>query len=406
MAKVTTQFLPPNWKSGDPIPETNTNIASPIVTINKSQATPPSGIAAVSEIRNNTPSTEFAAFEDAPNPAPNPAPTQGGTGAGKGPNAFASRGPDDSPTVSRSTTQQAVNSAFANQTITPRPNVLDQYASYTYAISWWLLTPDQYNNLVTTGGKAPAPNTGNWTLLIQSGGAPATGRNQFFPVDYYFDDLEIDSILMGKGTGRSNNSMEIRFKIVEPNGITLIQKLYEAVVAAYKNQPGKQIPNYAAAQYCLTIQFYGYDSQGNLVAPATGSNAGGPPAVIKKYYPFVLRNISFRTAANQVEYNIVASPVPYETGTAQARGTIPFAFALAGTTVSQLLQGGPLAATSNTKVEGRQTQPAPNGDADAQEGGFYGSGPDFGPNSKYVAAGGSETQGGAAVGNPNLGRRR
>jgi hypothetical protein len=345
MANVTTQFLPPDWKAGDPIPETNTNIASPIVTINNSQATPADN----GRVLN----------PDSRDDAPTQAPTQGGSGAGKSSNAFASRGPDDNPLVSRSTNQQAVNSAFANQAITPRPNVLDQYASYTYAISWWLLTPEQYNNLGAGGQKAPAPNTGNWTLLIQSGGAPAAGRNQFFPVDYYFDDLEIESFLMGKGTGMSNNGMEIRFKIVEPNGITLIQKLYDAVVSAYKNQSSKQIPNYGSAQYCLTIQFYGYDSQGNLVAPATGSNAGGPPAVIKKYYPFVLHNISFRTVANQVEYNIIGHPVPYETGTAQARGTIPFSFALAGTTVSQLLQGGPLAATTNTKVDGRATQPQP-----------------------------------------------
>ena len=308
---------------------------------------------------------------------PTQAPTSGGTGAGTSSNSANSVRADNNPGASRSTTQQAVNSTFANQTITPRPNVLDRYASYTYAISWWLLTPEQYNNLGAAGSKAPAPNTGSWTLLIQSGGAPAAGRSQFFPIDYYFDDLEIETFLMGKGTGMSNNGMEIRFKIVEPNGLTLIQKLYDAVVSAYKNpapapstsagggptvsanQSSKQIPNYAAAQYCLTIEFYGYDSQGNLVAPATGSNAGGPPTVIKKYYPFLLNNISFRTVANQVEYNIIGYPVPYDTGTAQARGTIPFSFVLAGTTVSQLLQGGPLSATTNTRGDGRQTRSQP-----------------------------------------------
>jgi hypothetical protein len=320
-----------------------------------------------------TPADNFGVLKpDSWDDSPKNAPTSPGAGAGTG-----QQGGDNNPGASRSSNQQAVNSTFANQTITAKPNVLDQYASYTYAISWWLLTPEQYNNLGAAGRKAPAPNTGNWTLLIQSGGAPVAGRSQFFPVDYYFDDLEIDSFLMGKGTGLSNNGMEIRFKIVEPNGITLIQKLYEAVVSAYKNpapavpasggagptvsanQSSKQIPNYGSAQYCLTIQFYGYDSQGNLVAPATGSNAGGPPAVIKKYYPFLLNNISFRTVANQVEYNIIGYPVPYEIGTAQARGTIPFGFALSGTTVSQLLQGGPLAATTNTKVDGRTSQPDP-----------------------------------------------
>jgi len=311
------------------------------------------------------------------------APTSGGVGAGTSSNASDSRGPDNTPPTSRSSTQQAINTAFANQTITPRPNVLDQYASYTYAISWWLLTPEQYNNLGSGRNRAPAPGTGNWTLLVQSGGAPIAGRSQFFPDDFYFDDLEIESFLMGKGTNMSTNAMEIRFKVVEPNGITLIQRLYEAVSFAYKNpsppasrvtdanvgfgptvsanQTSQAVPNYAAAQYCLTIEFYGYDSQGNLVAPATGSSGTGPQAVIKKYYPFLLRNITFRTQANQVEYHVVASPVPYDTGTAQARGTIPFNIALAGTTVSQLLQGGPLPASTNTRSEGRTSKPAPTG---------------------------------------------
>jgi len=302
------------------------------------------------------------------------APTSGGVGAGTSPNAFDSRGPDNTPPTSRGTTQQAINTAFGAQTIAPRPNELDQYASYTYAISWWLLTPEQYNNLGAAGRRAPAPGTGNWTLLIQSGGAPIAGRSQFFPDDFYFDDLEIESFLMGKGTGLSNNAMEIRFKVIEPNGLTLIQRLFDAVSFAYKNpapvasaaagaqvsanQTSGAVPNYGAAQYCLTIEFYGYDSQGNLATPIKGNSGTGAQATIRKYYPFLLHNIAFRTQDNQVEYNVVAHAVPYDTGTGQARGTIPFSFELAGTTVSQLLQGGPLAG-NNRGDDGRQTQPQP-----------------------------------------------
>jgi hypothetical protein len=329
------------------------NLASPTVTTGQNQSTPSAN-----------------ARDDGPTQAP----TSGGVGAGKSSNAFDSRGPDDTPPTSRSSNQQAINTAFAAQTISPRPNELDQYASYTYAISWWLLTPEQYNNLGAAGRRAPAPGTGNWTLLIQSGGAPIAGRSQFFPDDFYFDDLEIESFLMGKGTNMSTNAMEIRFKVVEPNGLTLIQRLFDAVSFAYKNpappasaaaaaqvsanQTSRAVPNYAAAQYCLTIEFYGYDSQGNLSAPIKGNSGTGAQATIRKYYPFLLKNITFRTVANQVEYHVVASPVPYDTGTAQARGTIPFSFQLAGTTVSQLLQGGPLAST-NTREDGRQTQPQP-----------------------------------------------
>ena len=336
------------------------NLASPTVTTSQSQSTPPV----------NT-------RDDGPTQAP----TQGGVGAGTSANASDSRGPDNTPPVSRSTTQQDINTTFASQAIAPRPNVLDQYASYTYAISWWLLTPEQYNNLGSGRNRAPVPNTANWSLLIQSGGAPTAGRNAAFPDDFYFDDLEIETVLAGKGTGMSNNGTSIRFKVVEPNGLTLLERLFQAVSTAYRNPapaagvasgfaaPGdedaqqtpfrQQIPNYAAAQYCLTIEFYGYDSTGNLVAPATGNSGTGPQAVIKKYYPFLLKNITFRTVDNQVEYLVEAVPVPYDTGTGQARGTIPFPFALAGTTVSQLLQGGPLPVSAATNNDERSS-PAPN----------------------------------------------
>ena len=341
------------------------DLASPTLTTGQSQSTP---------------------APNARDDGPQQAPTSGGVGAGTSPNASDSRNPDNTPPPSRSTTQQDINTTFASQAISPRPNVLDQYASYTYAIAWWLLTPEQYNNLGSGRARAPVPNTANWSLLIQSGGAPTAGRNAAFPDDFYFDDLEIETVLPGKGTGLSNSATSIRFKVVEPNGLTLVERLFQAVSRAYSNPspaagvatgfaaPGdedaqqvpfrQQIPNYGAAQYCLTIEFYGYDSQGNLVAPATGNSGTGPQAVIKKYYPFLLKNITFRTVDNQVEYMVEAAPVPYDTGTGQARGTIPFNFGLAGTTVSQLLQGGPLPVSVATNNDERSS-PAPNVGIDA-----------------------------------------
>ena len=357
---LTPQYLDASNRLREIIASPSPDLASPTLTTGQSQSTP------------------------APDPrddGPQQAPTSGGVGAGTSPNASDSRGPDNTPPPSRSTTQQDINTTFASQAITPRPNVLDQYASYTYAIAWWLLTPEQYNNLGSGRARAPVPNTANWSLLIQSGGISTAGRNAAFPDDFYFDDLEIETVLAGKGTGMSNNATSIRFKVVEPNGLTLLERLFQAVSRAYSNpSPAagvatgfaavgdedaqqvpfrQQIPNYGAAQYCLTIEFYGYDSQGNLVAPATGNSGTGPQAVIKKYYPFLLKNITFRTIDNQVEYMVEAIPVPYDTGTGQARGTIPFQFNLAGITVSQLLQGGPLPVSAATN-NGERSSPTPS----------------------------------------------
>ena len=51
--------------------------------------------------------------------------------------------------------------------ITPSPNVLDQFASYTYSLSWYLLTPQQANIMSSTS----KITTNEWSLLMQSGGA-------------------------------------------------------------------------------------------------------------------------------------------------------------------------------------------------------------------------------------------
>ena len=298
------------------------------------------------------------------------APNTQGVGAGTG----QSRG-DENP-GSNSQTRQLLSQTYGNgtqnTTIIAQPNVLDQYASYTYALSWYLLSPTQYNTAVLT----EAFNTTGWQLLMQSGGAPITGRNQYFPEDFYMDDLEIDSNIPLGGTGLPYSAMSLRWKVMEPNGITLIQKLADAVHTLYKNStpastssvsewddnttmlPGhqrsgsqvnanqtNQVARFLAAQHCMVIRFYGYDANGNLVAPATGQytttgQLGGPnQAVITKYYPFIIENITYRVNKSQIEYTISALPVPHFYNTSTDRGTIPFGFALTGQTVGQLLSG-------------------------------------------------------------------
>jgi hypothetical protein len=226
-----------------------------------------------------------------------------------------------------------------------------------------------------------------WQLLMQSGGAPIAGRSPAFPVDYYMDDLEIESLIPLGGSNMANSATNIRFKVVEPNGITLIQNLFKAVVSVYKNSQQSQTntnnngaptsstpstnqtPNYLQAQYCLVVQFYGYDKDGNLVAPAKGafntdaSTGGyGQQSVIVKYYPFRLVDIKFQIANRAIEYNITGKPIPQSYAGTTDRGTIPFPFVMTGGTVEQLLTGSPVGTTygTNTADPGaRQDRPAP-----------------------------------------------
>ena len=68
----------------------------------------------------------------------------------------------------------------------PRPNPLMDFSTMTYSISLYVLTPAQYNKLLTSGDK----DVNGFTLFLQSGGAPTAGpglygatRSQFFQND-------------------------------------------------------------------------------------------------------------------------------------------------------------------------------------------------------------------------------
>jgi hypothetical protein len=112
----------------------------------------------------------------------------------------------------------------------------------------------------------------------------------------------------------------------------------------------------------MVIHFYGYDQQGNLVAPATGSYSPNgvrattdPTAVIEKYYPFIITNLKYRMANKQIEYELTGKPQAHNYNIGTDRGSIPFNFNLAGTTVGQLLSGTGIGTQTNTADPGART---------------------------------------------------
>lgn len=242
--------------------------------------------------------------------------------------------------------------------ITPRPNVLDNFASYTYNIGWYLLTASQAN-VVMTSSKV---DSSQWSLLMQSGGAPASqagvanpgisqintgsagtftstsGRNQFFPLDYYIDNLEIEAVIAGQAQGTVNG---IRFQVTEPNGLTLLPNINNAVRAAYKD-PGVT-PR--MAHYCLVIKFYGWDINGNLITDPSQNQGvfGYAPtntnAAVTRYYPFQIKTFEFKLATKTVEYSIEGIPSHFNYASSTAFGSIPYNIELSGTTVSDVLVG-------------------------------------------------------------------
>jgi hypothetical protein len=131
--------------------------------------------------------------------------------------------------------------------------------------------------------------------------------------------------------------------VTEPNGITLLSNLLNAVRELYESKniakPGTPI-NYAAAQYCMVIRFYGYDINGNLVQPiARRTGSTDNRAAIEKFIPFIITAIDWRVANKLVEYTIKGASPGAITGFSTNRGSIPQNFQFQGSTVKDILVG-------------------------------------------------------------------
>lgn len=276
--------------------------------------------------------------------------------------------PDASQANTPGSTATAVNANATNENIKPRPNVLDSFSSYTYHASVYMMSPSQYRALVLSKKKS----VNGYQLLFQSGGAPnnsggfkgglaqgaestaaslraaeatqseiATaltrgipsgnspdaGRNPAFPVDFYIDSITIENLLSGRGSRAAHAVTNLKFTVVEPLGITLIDRIYKAAQDFIPKNGAGNI-NYNAVSYLMVIRFYGYDSQGNLVPGIRGADAttglSDPNAVIEKFVPFRLAKLNWSVSDKLVTYEFEGKAFNMMIAAGTRRGTVPY----------------------------------------------------------------------------------
>lgn len=248
--------------------------------------------------------------------------------------------------------------------IVDQSNILSQYASYSYRASLYLMDPATAQRILNTGSR----NLGNAPLLVQTGGAAAAGRSDFFSLDYYIDSIELKSFFVGKGTRLAHNVKEGKITILEPNGISFVQNLDSAVQRYFGTNNANNKRNFASQIYMLVIRFYGYDDQGNLVRGGTNSNqvtneTSDPNAFVEKFYPLVITKLDFRIASKAVEYELHFKAPPYYINASQGRGTIPFQYEFSGKTVKDILAGPSTYSAGQNAVSAASVLP---GRADAE----------------------------------------
>lgn len=324
---------------------------------------------------------------------PAPVPPEGGGNANTPPTTAPGTSPppastqqnkandDNSQTTNTGVANPANNSATTTQqdkikqgnlnadgAIEPQPNILDRFASYTYSASVYLMSTKQYTRLLRSKKK----NINGYNLLFQSGGAPTNvggflgkgtgsvngqdpgaefaqefndqdyGRNPAFPQDFYIDSITIDNALPGRQTQAAHMVTNLKFTVIEPGNISLLDRLYAAVQDMGQTAGENQPINYTATAYLMVLRWYGYDAAGNLVKvgafdPATGLT--DPNAVVEKFIPFIIKKINWSVGSKLVSYEFDCAPIGQMVAGGTRRGTVPYDVQLTATSVGELLGG-------------------------------------------------------------------
>jgi len=177
----------------------------------------------------------------------------------------------------------------------PLSNVLHNYPSYTYSLSLHLLTANEYNSII--GGKPFVPNR----VLISSAGrynnvpgAKQFIRSPYFNEDFYFDNFTMTTVIGTNQQSRNTNAIEFAFTLLEPYGMTLINRLLDQA-----NDPVMECSNYLDMVYLIQIDFFANSNTGEVVGMIPG---------ISKRFPIKITQMEIKAGVNGSEYQVKAVP--------------------------------------------------------------------------------------------------
>lgn len=168
-----------------------------------------------------------------------------------------------------------------------RPNPLDPYANYTYGLTMRAITTAAYNS-----------GEYNGKVLVASAGRRGNGyeRAQAFHEDFYFDNFKMTSVIGLNSRTRSSNAISMQFTIIEPYGITFMNRL----LAVAKELGAK---NWNEMPFVMQIDFYGNSDDGTPINPIPGQS---------KIIPFKLIECKIKASARGSEYQCTAVPYNHQ----------------------------------------------------------------------------------------------
>lgn len=164
-------------------------------------------------------------------------------------------------------------------------NKLHDYTSYTYRITLFLLTKNDYNalstspdkfvptfSLISSGSGFATP--GSLTPTTPSGSTKnvattqtRSGRHPDFQTDFFIDNLRLTTVVGLNAKTKASNAVDISFNITEPYGLSLLDRLLSACETSGDNNP-----NYISQPYLLQIDLIASPADEKLIQMKQSNN--------------------------------------------------------------------------------------------------------------------------------------
>ena len=197
----------------------------------------------------------------------------------------------------------------------PTQNPLHSYATSTYGITLSVLSKLDYMHLVNN------PISSTWRptyTLISSGGGGRDNRSEFFTDDFYFDNLKMTTVIGASSNTRGTNAINITFTVIEPYGLTLLDRIID--VCADPKVNGK---NYLQQPYLLEVDFYGSTDLGEMHSKIPE---------LQKRIPIKILELKVKVGARGTEYAMMAIPFGH-TALLESTSATPANFEIKASTV-------------------------------------------------------------------------
>lgn len=216
-----------------------------------------------------------------------------------------------------------------------RPNPLHAFATYTYSAALFLLSKDDINELAT------APELWDPTNCLIASGGKNSGiyrRNKNFKDDFYFENIQMTTVIGLNNRSKSSNAIELSFTVVEPYGMSLLDRIMDAAeeIAA---------PNFKAMPYLLEIEFYGYTDSGVQVKLENQ----------RKRFPIQIIEFKIKTNTKGSEYSIKAVPWNHQ-ALSQTAASTPINVEVFAATVSEFFSSDDKTLKANGDINERTKQ--------------------------------------------------